>query len=314
MPMKDVLEKPLQALAQQRVKYRRIYIYFHLGCAGLAGLALLLAPDLAMWAVPSVLFLMAAFYPLASALFRYEYKRYLIDFLCEATGFSFHHAGYLDNTVLKSHRLPLHPVTWATSCKHEDGFRGRVAGAPFVIQEVLYAGEEYAKRPPNNHPRGYHPWRWIFIRIKADTPHPAHTVIAPDSLIRTALSDGRAGLKRVNIVSADFEDAYDVLSSDQVEARAYLTPDHIEAVTELAKDGSMDGVEISLKGRDVLICFHAPQPLMIVPKLALLKIGRDDAKHLEANLERFFHVVDVMEHLVTSLGLLNGGGDAARNP
>lgn len=272
-------------------------------------------PDLAMWAVPVVLLSMGAFYPLTVFLFRLEYKRYLIDFLCQSTGFSFSHFGYLDNDTVKSHRLPLHPAAWRSAYKHEDGFKGTVAGVPFVIQEVLYAHEKYTSRPPNNNPRGFYPWRWVFIRVKADRQHQAHTVIAPDSLIRTALLDGLGGLKRVHIISADFEEIYDVLSNDQVESRAYLTPDRIEAFTELAKDGSMEGVEISLRGRDVLICFQAPWPLIIVPNLALAKMGRDDGAHLKLNLKRFFHVVDVIENLVQSLGLLNGCGDddAARN-
>ncbi len=299
----DIFKKPLQELAQKRSTYRRIYLCFHLAALALGFLLFLLERDLVVWVVPGIMLLFMLFYPRANFLFRLEYKKYLIELMCAETGFTFSPSGFLTDDRLKKHEIPLHPFAWSLDHKHEDGFKGSVAGIPFAIQEVVYAGEKYARRAVNNHPRGPFQARWIFILLRSVKRHAAHSLIVPDAVVTTAVMERLSGLKKVNIVSGDFEQLYDVLSTDQVESRAYLTPDRIEVFTAVAEDMDTEWLEFSLRGHDVLISFKSVAPIIFVPDFSLFTSGGRDAEILKGSLQRFFTEVQSIETLVHTLGL-----------
>lgn len=310
MTSDDILKKPLQELAQKRSTYRRIYLCFHLAALALVFLLFWLERDLVVWVVPGIMVLFMLFYPLANFFFRLEYKKYLIDLMCAQTGFTFSPSGFLTDDRLKKHKIPLHPFAWSLDHKNEDGFKGMVAGVPFVIQEIVYAGEKYARRAVNNHPRGPFQARWIFILLRNEKPHPAHSLIVPDAIVTTAVLEKLSDLKKVNIVSGDFERLYDVLSTDQVESRAYLTPDRIEAFTAVADDMDTEWLEFSLRGHDVLISFKSVWPLIFVPGFSLFTGGGRDADILKISLQRFFKEIQSIETLVHALGMAAPPSDA----
>ena len=256
-----------------------------------------------MWAMPVIVLSMLLFYPLIGFLFRLAYKRYLVDFLCRVTGFSFNPSGFLDDETLFAHRIPVHPIAWSHRHKHEDGFSGEIAGVPCTIQEVVYAGEGYAKRPANNFPRDAFVWRWVFVHIKSQRRHNAHTLIVPERSTAKVLTKTLDGLSRVQIVSGEFESRYEVFSSDQVESRAYLTPDRIEACTALAQDLNMNEVQMSLRGSELLICFRSINPLVSVPKFSVFGHGHQDMKHLKQSMDVFLSDLRGVEHILQQMGV-----------
>lgn len=303
MPVPDLYENPLSVLKKRRHQMRLLYLGFYCVCFALLASLLFLNVDYALWVVPVILFLMMSFYPLTIFLFRLEYKKYLIDFLCKATGFSFSPSGYFGDKTLVAHSIPIHPIAWSYRHKHEDAFKGSVAGVPCVIQEVVYAGDKYAKRAVNNFPRDMFPWRWIFVSLKVGRRHDAHTIIVPEESSAKTMAKTLRGLNRVHIVSGDFENHYEVFSSDQVESRAYLTPDRIEAFTALARGRNMRDVQISFRGDDVLICFRSSSPLLAVPRFSFLSKDRQDRDYLKNCLEVFFSDLQAIEHMLQQMGI-----------
>lgn len=247
--------------------------------------------------------LLVVFYPVAGYVLRLRLKENLVDYLCAVTGFRFSSCGYFQFSDILSFHMPQNIVTKAYASKSEDAFYGDCAGLECVFQEMVFAGEDYAKRAANNHARNIFPDRWIFVLLKTKKQFDGLTIIVPDSAVTRILHEKFSFMEKTGLVSAEFEETYDVFSTDQVAARYLMDPLMIEKFIEFGKINNTGNIEIGFQGRHVLLAYRSPFPLIWVPHFAALLFDRDAFAAILSNLHRFRKEVAQLEDIIQMLDL-----------
>jgi hypothetical protein len=120
----------------------------------------------------------------------------------------------------------------------DDVLTGARAGAAFQIFDAKVTARS---KGPDGEWRAGQPPKWLegvafnvsrVVRVEVPGRWTARTVIMPDQGIANRLQQPK-GMERVGLVDSRFEKAFEVFSTDQIEARALLTPVVMERLTAL---------------------------------------------------------------------------------
>ena len=154
-------------------------------------------------------------------------KDVVIGKLCEALGWEYKQKGFESLPLEDFYRLKLLPDV-DESQKFEDKISGQVDGNEFILHEL---------RLDNGGSNG----NWMFegqiLKVACSKAFLGETIVLRKKFDAPRKIDGT--LKKVGLVSKKFQAAFNVYSTDQVEARFLLTPDFIQHLIDFEK--SIDG-------------------------------------------------------------------------
>ncbi|MEO1323957.1 MAG: DUF3137 domain-containing protein [Pseudomonadota bacterium] len=137
------------------------------------------------------------------------------------------------DTIMDAHAAGLVP-SWDRS-DFEDRLTGSRNGVNF---EFFEARLQERRRTTDSRGRTRTRWVTVFdgqcLRFRFHKNFHGRTTVMRDAGLFNRFGGGR-GMERVRLESKAFEDAFEVYSSDQVEARYLLTPDLMQRLIELEK-------------------------------------------------------------------------------
>jgi hypothetical protein len=149
--------------------------------------------------------------------------------------------------------------------KFEDRLSGERGGAPFVLFE---AHLEERRTTTDSKGRTTTTWVTVFrgqcLKVRFPKPFSGVTRVYRDAgLFNGFLSIGR-GNERVRLEDPEFEKAFQVFSTDQIEARFILTPDFMERLL---------GLESAFGGRSLRCAFSGGDMVLAVEGRRLFEAG-----------------------------------------
>lgn len=166
-----------------------------------------------------------------------EYKRVLTGGVCSYLGFDYKLGGF-DFPLARFH--PLLPRF--TGAKLEDRISGRVGDVNFELCEGKLSRKD-AK------------WRSIMLAYSFSKPFKGKTcVVADTDWIGNAIERLRQTGEKVRLENQEFEERFEVFSTDQLEARYLLTPRFMERILELTQHfNNKRGVALAFQESQLLI-------------------------------------------------------------
>ncbi|MHA7900327.1 MAG: DUF3137 domain-containing protein [Henriciella sp.] len=138
----------------------------------------------------------------------------------------------------------------------EDRLTGERSGVTF---EFFEANLQERRRTTDSRGRSRTRWVTVFdgqcLRFRFHKDFLGRTVVLRDAGFFNRFS-GRRGMQRVKLESNVFEDAFEVYSTDQVEARFLLTPDLMQRLIELEKVFRGGKLRCAFKNNELLIALE----------------------------------------------------------
>ncbi len=163
----------------------------------------------------------------------------------------------------------------------EDFWSGEIAGHPFELFEAHL--QERRQSGKNSHYVTV--FRGAIMRFGFGTPFHGTTLLARDGEFRRFIFGARKDsvtlggieLGFANLAHPDFEDVFDLYSSDQTEARYLVDPVYCERLI---------AIEEAFEGSDIRTLFHGGEVLVVVELENMFESGSLDSDHDRVLLER----------------------------
>ncbi|HEY8189136.1 MAG TPA: DUF3137 domain-containing protein [Micavibrio sp.] len=207
------------------------------------------------WAAVGIMTLAAVVigFQILNGLYRTQTKSAFLNKIAAALGLSYHRLGVFSLGEIQAHKiLPFHDVQ-----KIEDGFSGSINGVDVAFEEVALADRVRSE----NQEREEISFWGLVIRIRIGKVLDAHTVVLPRSATQTFFRTMFSSFERVKLVSPKFEEAYDVMSTSQVEARYILDPAFMERFIEAGKLLGSRGTQASFRDREIAFAVQRNRPM-----------------------------------------------------
>jgi hypothetical protein len=213
-----------------------------------------------------------------------------------------------EDTSLIFEMKKLRLVPYWDRASFEDRIIGERRGVPFEFFEAHLEDER-----TETDSKGNTSTRWVtvfrgqVIRMKAPREFYGVTLIARDAGWFNALGEAFSDLKRARLEDPDFEKAFQVYTTDQVEARYLLTPDVMARIMAL---------ETTFKGRSLQACFNNGQLFLSVQEKNLfemkdiMKTAIDDPTRLAQTVQDFGLVFRLIDDLAVPRGAAAAVQDA----
>ena len=168
-----------------------------------------------------------------------------------------------------------------TRSSFEDFWSGEIAGHPFELFEAHLE----QKRSSGKSSHYVTVFRGAIMRFGFGTPFHGTTLLTRDGRYRKFLIGGRkdrikaGGLEMecVDLVHPDFEDMFDLYSTDQTEARYLVDPVYCEQLI---------AIEHAFAGKKIRTLFHEGQALVILEMDNMFESGSLDSSRDRELLER----------------------------
>lgn len=178
-------------------------------------------------------------------------KRQYCEAIAEAMGASFQIAPLARPAFERMRTLRLVPSF--DRSKFEDHFSGNYKGASFDLYE---AELEQKRRDSKGRTTYATVFRGQLIRLHFPRDFLGVTIVRRDAGVFNAFGGGESGgrkLERVRLVDSTFEKAFEVWSTDQVEARYLLHPVMMERLIELETRLHGKRIRCAFEGGDLLV-------------------------------------------------------------
>lgn len=256
----DEIRPALDALEQKRVgKVRQIKILIATGLAFLSVIAVqaITRPSASAPLFENQLLGAAVFagmlIPLLAAFFVYrrltqDFKAVLTGRICDFLGFEYLMRGF-DFPVDRFHAL----VPPFRQARLEDRISGEHRGIAFTLCEARLSPRSGGKDGGDRTV-----FSGVLLKLDSRSHFRGETVLTPDwgqrgNLVERLRQQGR----RVALEGVQFEDAFEVYSTDQLEARRILSPLFMEKVMNLAERmGRRKGVALAFAENQVLLAIR----------------------------------------------------------
>ncbi|MXP09288.1 DUF3137 domain-containing protein [Pseudoblastomonas halimionae] len=183
-----------------------------------------------------------------------------------------------------------------TRSSFEDFWSGEIAGHPFELFEAHL--EQKRSNGKNSHYVTV--FRGAIMRFGFGTPFHGTTLLTRDGRYRKFLIGGRKDaislgdcqLDLAELVHPEFEDAFDLYTTDQTEARYLVDPLYCERLI---------AIEDAFAGKDIRTLFHEGQLLVIVELKNMFESGSLDSSRDRALLERTCEQFGTLADLANTL-------------
>lgn len=196
------------------------------------------------------------------------------------------------------------PFELAKSCRlvpnfdrarFEDKWSGTLGGRNFAVHEAKL--EE--RRGSGKNRRWVTVFRGVIMSVALDRDFHGTTVLVRDRMHRSfwggrkdSIDVDGIRLDYAEMSHPEFEDAFDIYSSDQVEARYLIHPLYVERLIAL---------EQSYSGQDVATIFHRGDLVVALKSGNMFESGSieasDDRQRIERTVEQFSNLVALAESL-----------------
>ncbi|WP_435640024.1 DUF3137 domain-containing protein [Micavibrio aeruginosavorus] len=231
--------------------------------------------------------------------YRKRTKAALMRDLATGMGLEFKADGVMDWDDVAPHAiLPPHD-----RCGIEDGFTGTIANVPVAFQEMNLVDISRDRDGDTTETTVFH---GAVIRIGIGKTLNAHTVIMPDGAAgrfwRTAFSK----FEPVRLSAPDFENRFDVMATDQLEAHYILDPGFMESFLAVGDHIGTKNFEASFRGSEILFAISRPG--------ALFEIGHLFHALTPQDLATVQNEIAAIEGLVNALKLNPYTGLGAKIP
>ncbi|MEL6724587.1 MAG: DUF3137 domain-containing protein [Pseudomonadota bacterium] len=181
-------------------------------------------------------------------------KQMIIDPVTARFGMSFDPDPGVQDSIVDLRAAGLVP-DWDRSA-FEDRLTGQRSGVDF---EFFEAHLEERRRTTDSRGRTRTRWVTVFngqcLRFKFHKDFLGRTVVLRDAGFFNRFG-GRRGMQRVRLESNVFEEAFEVYSTDQVEARFLLTPDLMQRLIELEKVFRGGKLRCAFQNNELLIALE----------------------------------------------------------
>lgn len=181
-------------------------------------------------------------------------KQMIIEPVTSRFGMQFDPDPGTQNSIVEMRASGLVPE-WDRS-SFEDRLTGERSGVAF---EFFEAKLEERRRSTDSRGRTRTRWVTVFdgqcLRFKFHKDFLGRTVVLRDAGFFNRFT-GRRGMERVRLESNAFEDAFEVYSTDQVEARFLLTPDLMQRLIELEKVFRGGKLRCAFKNNELLVALE----------------------------------------------------------
>ncbi len=183
---------------------------------------------------------------------------------------------------------------------YQDYWRGRVGDTDFTLYEIHLTEERGSGKSRST----VTVFQGIILRMAFARGFLGTTVLRRNSVIKfTLFGDSISGdgqkLERIKMVHPDFEDAFDVYSSDPVEAQYLVHPVYIERLIAL---------EHEFAGKNLAALFHGGDMIVTLETGDMFESASMDAEQDRAGLTR---TIAQFAEVARLMALLN---ERARNP
>ncbi|MGE0741798.1 MAG: DUF3137 domain-containing protein [Hyphomonadaceae bacterium] len=204
-----------------------------------------LAPALITGLVLGLIAWAIAYQPLAQV--GQTLKRQYCAAIAQAMGASFAMGGFAPPALERLKALNLLPAY--SRAKFEDLFSGSYKHSAFA----LYEGHLEQRRTDSKGRTHYSTvFRGQLIRMRFPREFLGVTIVRRDAGVFNVFGGGK-NLERVRLVSSEFERAFEVWSTDQVEARYLLHPVMMERLIELERGLHGKRLRCAFEGGDLLV-------------------------------------------------------------
>lgn len=186
--------------------------------------------------------------------FTREAKSLLVQPVAQQFGLAFTEDPGPQSTISDLYANGLVP-TWDRS-KYEDRITGERNGVPF---EFFEAHLEDRRTTTDSNGRTRTTWVTVFngqcLRFRFHKAFQGRTMVTRDAGIFNRFG-GAKGMDRVRLESSQFEQAFEVYSTDQVEARFLLTPDFMQRLVDLEKTFRGAKLRCAFVGGEMLVALE----------------------------------------------------------
>jgi hypothetical protein len=219
--------------------------------------------------------------------YRQKTKAAFLHRIAESLGLLYAKGGAFPLEDMADHKiLPPHDV------RHiEDGFSGEINGVPLAFQEIVLSDRV---KDENNNVHNEMVFWGLVIRIGIGKILNAHTVVMPRNTTLTFFRSAFSSFERVKLVSPKFEDRFDVLSTDQVEARYVLDPAFMERVMEAGDLLGSKWLEISFRGSEIAFAVQRPRPMFEIGFL-WKKLSHESLQDVADELKAVLGLIDALK-------------------
>ncbi len=185
--------------------------------------------------------------------------------------------------------------------RFEDKWSGNFGDVPFSLHEATLS----ERRGSGKNKRWVTVFRGLIMSVGYNRRFHGTTLLVRDNAHRSFFGGKKDHIK-VNdthldyavMVHPDFEDAFDIYTSDQVEARDLIDPVYVERLIAL---------ERAYKGKDIGTIFHEGSLIVAVKTGDMFESGsieaRDDRARLQQTLDQFGKLADLAATLNRDEGL-----------
>ena len=256
----------IRTLEEKRQRYFRIYTMgIPMSFAASAAIAALnMNGNPFPW--PIVTFITLAItiigFQVVNFIYRKQTKKAFLEGIAESLGLSYHPNGAFPLEDVASHKI-IPPFDRGLL---EDGFTGTVSGISIAFQEAHLVDVTPAQKREDPDREDTVFWG-IMIRIGIGKNLDAHTVVIPRNALQKFFYTTLSKFKKVNLVSPKFEERFDVMGTDQVEARYVLDPAFIERFMEAGDSLGTKWIEASFKGREIFLAVNHNRPMFEIGML-----------------------------------------------
>jgi len=227
----------------------------------------------------SVASMVFAYFPLRR--FQARCKAIILDDLCEALGLTFQGEKFDPPAFQQAERLGLFPIH--DRAEFEDLFSGERQGCAFQLYEAKLTKRSGKSR--------HTVFQGQIARVAFPKRFLGVTVVARQAFrLRPP-----KGLERVGLESSEFERAFEVYGSDQVEARYLVHPAFMARLIDLETAAAGQRIRCAFEGGDLLIAmeggdlFEVVDAFKPIPDRAAVRKGLEE---IEAVLKLIGAVLD----------------------
>ena len=230
-------------------------------------------------------------FQLLNGLYRSRTKKAFLKSIAESLGLAYHPRGAFALDDFNQHGL-LPPFDRA---QVEDGFIGAVHGVDVAFQEVNLVDVVPSTDRVNNQPDREETVFWgLFIKIRIGKMLDAHTVVLPrnrfEAFFRTVFSK----FEKINLVSPQFEDRFNALGTDQVEARYVLDPAFIECFLDASNAAGTKWVQASFRNNEIAMAIQRNKPLFEIGWL-FKKLNPAAVKGVTDELQAVINLIEALK-------------------
>lgn len=191
-----------------------------------------------------------------NGLYRRQTKNAFLTQIATAVGLTYHKNGLFPVDDFNRHKILPH----ADRVKIEDGFSGAVNGVHIAFQEATLTDITPAQNR-NEQDRETVVFWGLLLKIRIGKILSGHTVVLPRNALQVFFRTTFSKFEKVNLVSPSFDDRFNVMSTDQVEARYVLDPAFIERFIEAGDLLGSKWIEASFTDQEIAFAIQRNKPM-----------------------------------------------------